>query len=225
MSKNIIKTILRAMFPILFNIMFFMIGGTSHPASVWISYAWIHIAYFIMIATPLFSKKTQSNMIFQYTTGQISALYFGVEFILGLLFILIRAKGVKGTIIFQMIPFCVFLFVFLWNMLHNEHTAENEQKRAGEISFIKTAAAKAKGLINYTTDADLQKKIEKVYDTIHASPTKSSPAVKELESNVMMMLNELGMILEDNNIDEANKLVRKIQYTVEERNRMVSLSN
>ena len=59
MRKNIIKIILYAIFPFLFNIMFFMLGGAEHPASVWISYVWIHIAYFIMVATPLYVRKTQ----------------------------------------------------------------------------------------------------------------------------------------------------------------------
>ena len=40
-----------------------------------------------------------------------------------------------------------------------------------------------------------------------------------------MMIGELGMILEENNLEEANKLVRKIQYAMEERNRIVALSN
>ena len=224
MRKNVIKSILYAIFPLLFNVMFFTLGGANHPASVWISYVWIHIAYFIMIATPLFTRKTQSAMIFQFTTSLFSSLYFGIEFIIGLIFIFIGADGIKAPILIQLIPFCLFLFVFLWNMLHNEHTADNEQKHTMEVSFIKTASSKAKILMDSAFDATLKNKLEQVYDLIHSSPSKSYPSVKELENSVMMMLGELGMVLEDNNVDEANKIVRKIQYTMEERNRIVALS-
>ena len=225
MRKNVIKGVFYAIFPLLFNVMFFTLGGADYPASVWISYVWIHVAYLIMIASPLFTRKTQSVMIFKFTTSQISALYFGIEFIIGLIFIFIGADGIKAPVIIQLIPFCLFLLVFLWSMLHNEHTADNEQKHAVEISFIKTASSKAKFLMDSTSDAALKIKIEKVYDLIHSSPSRSYPSVKELENNVMMMLGELEMVLEENNVDEANKFVRKIQYTMEERNRIVALSN
>ena len=225
MRKKVIKGISYAIFPLLFNVLFFLLGGVNHPASVWISYAWIHVAYLIMIATPLFVRKTKSVIVFQFTTAQISSLYFGLEFLLGLLFIFIAPEGVKATIIIQLIPFCLFLLVFLWNMLHNEHTADNEQRRAAEISFIKTAASKAKMLMDYASDAGLKNRLEKVYDLIHSSPSRSYPSVKELESSVMMMLNELGMLIDEGNEEEVNKLIRKISYTMEERNRIVSISN
>ena len=225
MRKKIINGLSAAIFPLLFNVMFFVIGGADHPGSVWLSYAWIHVAYFIMIATPLFSRNTQSAMIFRFTTGQISFLYFVLEFVLGLIFIFIGADGFKGPFIIQFIPFCFFLFVFLWNLLHNEHTADNEQRRAVEISFIKTAASKAKFFMDCAEDATLKNKLEKLYDLLHASPARSYPSVKELENSVMMMLGELGMLLEENNIDEAGKLIRKIQFTMEERNRIVALSH
>ena len=225
MRKNVIKGVLCVVFLVLFNVMFFVIGGVNHPTSVWISYAWIHVAYFMMIAAPLFARKTQSATIFQLTSAQISSVYFFVEFIIGLIFIFIRLDSVKFPIIIQLIPFCLFLVVFCWNMLHNEHTADNEQKRNIEISFIKTASSKAKFLMDNTTDPILKNKIEKVYDLLHSSPSKSYASVKELENNVMMLLGELGMTLEENNLDEANKIINRIQYTMEERNRIVALSN
>ena len=225
MRKKVISGMLYAIFPLLFNVLFFAIGGADHPASVWISYAWIHVAYCIMAATPLITRKTQSAMIFQFTTGKISFIYFALEFFLGLLFIFIGADGVKAPIIIQFIPFCLFLAAYLLNLLYDEHTANAEQRRAVEINFIKTASSKAKILMDSTSDAMLKNKLEKVYDMIHTSPSKSYTSVKELENNVIMMLGELGMVLEENNVDEANKLIRKIQYTMEERNRIVALSN
>ena len=164
-------------------------------------------------------------MIFQFTTSQIISVYFGIEFIIGLIFIFIGADDVKSSIIIQLIPFCLFLLLFLWNMLHNEHTADNEQRRSIEVSFIKTASSKAKILMDNTSDGVLKNKIEKVYDLIHSSPSKSKSSVKELETNVVIMINELGVMLDEKNMDEANKLIRKIQYTMEERNRIVALSN
>ncbi len=225
MRKNIIKGAFYAIFPILFNVMFFVLGGAHHPASVWISYAWIHLAYLIMISTSFFIRKTQSAVIFAFTTAQISTIYFILEFIIGLIFIFVASDGIKAPIIVQLIPFCIFMLVFLWNMLHNEHTADNEARRSAEISFIKTSSSKAKLLMDMTNDSAMKNSIEKVYDLLHSSPSRSCAAAKEIESSIMMMLSELGDFLDENNVEEANKLVRKIRYAAEERNRIVSLAN
>lgn len=224
MKYNFIKLGIFAIFPIIFNILFFVIGGTVHPASVWISYAWIHVAFLIVVISSLCVRKTQSAAIFSFTASTVSLLYLPIEFIIGLIFIFVRTDNITVPIVIQLIPFCIFIGVFLWVLLHNEHTADNEKRRSAEISFIKTASSKAQLLMNRTNDASLKRAIEKLYDLLHSSPSKSYPNVKELESSVLIMLNELEYVLSQNQTDEAISLVRRIQFTVEERNRLVALS-
>lgn len=224
MRKKIMKGILYAIFPLIFNVLFFVLGGANHPASVWLSYAWIHVAYLILIAIPLFTRKTLSAGIFRFTSGQIAILYFGIELLIGLIFIFIGSDGIKAPLIIQLIPFCLFLFAFMWNMLHDEHTADNEQRRRLEINFIKTASIKVKSIMDQVPSGELKNRVEKLYDLIHSSPSKSNPSVRELENSVMMLLNELSINLEESDTDEVNKIINKIHFTMEERNRIVSLS-
>ncbi len=227
MRTKIMKALLYSIFPILFNVIFFLAKGKyiMHIPSVWMSYAWLHLAYAFMIATPFFSRKTQSFAVFKFTTGQVTFIYFILEFILGLLFIIIHPQSFVLALVLQLILFCLFLAAFLVNLLYNEHTAESEIRQAAEVSFIKTAASKAKFMMDSVSDVKLKARIEKVYDLIHSSPTRSYASVKELESSVMMMLNELSMELDENNEEAINKLIKKIHFTMEERNRLVMLSN
>ena len=164
-------------------------------------------------------------MIYNFATGQISTLYFGVELIIGLIFIFIGVNSVKVPIIIQLIPFCLFLLIFLSILLHNEHSADNEKRRMVEIAFIKSAASQTKILMEHTSDPTLKNKIEKIYDLIHSSPSRSNPSAKALETNVMMMLNDLELLLEENKLDDANRLIGKIHYTMEKRNQIVAFSN
>lgn len=225
MRRRFLKGILYAIFPILFNVMFFLLGGAVHPASVWISYAWIHVAYLILIANPIFSKKTKSSHIYRYSTAQISSIYFVIELVIGVIFILLATDGVKAPIIIQLIPFCIFLAIFVWNIMANDRTAADEQRRTAEISFIKTASSRAKFIMDSTSDAELRRKIEKIYDLIHSSPSRSTPSVTDIENNVMMMIGDLAIAVDDNNVEDAGKLVRKIQFAMDERNRLLSLAN
>lgn len=222
-EKKIIKGIIYAIFPVLFNVVFFMLGGIEHPASVWISYAWIHVAYFIVVITPLFSMKTKSVKIFTFTARQISISYFLIEFIIGLIFIFIKSERVKAAVIFQLIPLGLFLFVFLVNMLYSKHTADSEQRQSSEVAFIKCTASKVQTLTKYSSEAWLKRKIEKLYDLIHSSPSRSCPNAKQLESDVTALVNDLEKALDKNNIDEAGKLVDMIMRIMDKRNVIVAL--
>ena len=48
-------------FIIIFNAMFFILGGTDHSVSVWISYGFIHFAYLMLIVTPFFMRRGKSE--------------------------------------------------------------------------------------------------------------------------------------------------------------------
>ena len=74
---NVLWTILYLIFLIVFNLIFYMVGGTDHPASVWISYFFIHFAYVMLVCTPFLTKKGRdaallTNMIADEHTGAAS---------------------------------------------------------------------------------------------------------------------------------------------------------
>lgn len=223
MRKTVIKGILYAFFPLFFNVLFFMLGGVHHPTSVWLSYGWIHIAYFMMIVTPLFARRTQSIMLFQLATRGIAAVYFAVEFIIGLTFIFIGVDGIRTPFLIQLIPFSLFLLLLLWNMLHNEHTADNEERRIAEENFIKTASSRTKLLMNHTSNGALKNKIEKVYDLIHSSPVRSDPAAKDSEERILNLLENLNTVLKANDENEIDRVIEKIKLETEERNHIIML--
>ena len=225
MRNKALKYSLYAVIPLLFNGLFFLLGGTDHHASVWIAYAWIHIAYLLLIATPLLSRKTQSVATFQLTIGLISGIYFLVELIIGVIVIFIDSEKIKGSIVAQMIPFCVYLFFAIINLMANEHTANSEGKRGVEIMFIKSASSRAKYIMDSVSEQPLKSHIEKIYDLIHASPTKSNPMVKEYEGRILVLLDDLSQSITDKDYEGAEAVLSRIRSSMEERNRLVSLAN
>ena len=88
-KKSILYILLDLVFLAVFNTVFFVVGGTDHPASVWISYAFIHLAYIMVVATPILTRKSSSASVFGFSLYSISAAYFLTEFVLGLVFVLL----------------------------------------------------------------------------------------------------------------------------------------
>ena len=123
---------------ILFNVLFFLIAGTANPKSVWVAFAWMQFAFLLFICTPWMARKTENSPVYRITLALISGAYCLVEFVVGLIVIIIHPAGIKGAVIAQVIPFCIYLFVLLGDLLFIEFAADAEVKEAKE------KAAKAK---------------------------------------------------------------------------------
>lgn len=207
-------------FPIIFNILFFSLCKNKDNVSIIISYIWIHLAYLTVVISPLLVNKTISKEIFKYTQQLISIIYFGIEFVIGLIFILIKPENYKITLIFQAVVFLIYLFVFIFIYISNEHTANNEKISESEVEFIKNSANKVKTLMSITSDNNVKKSLEYIYDLIHSSPSKSNNMAKDYENKINSLIDELCILVRTNNNYNVNSIIDEIKFLVIERNRI-----
>ena len=114
---------------ILFNVLFFLIAGTANPRSVWIAFAWMQFAFLLLICTPWLSRRTENGPVYRITLALISGAYCLVEFVVGLIVIIMHPAGIKGAIIAQVIPFCLYLFILLGDLLFIEFAADADKDK------------------------------------------------------------------------------------------------
>lgn len=223
-KKNFLWAILELIFLIVFNIAFFMLGGTEHSLSAWISYGFIHFAYIMFLFTPLMVRKSSSAHIFGFSIGFISLIYFFLALIIGIIFILIDSDNYKVSLIVQIIIFGIYAVVLVSYLLANEATADSIQTHEKELEYIKTSSAKLKSILSLAKDKALRTKIEYAYDLIHASPVKSSNAVKAIEKDIINQLDNLANAATDN-VNTAMTITQRIIKFAEERNAILRLKN
>ena len=132
MRKKIILCAFFSIPLILFNLLFFLLGDAVHPKSVWITYAWMQFAFLLLIATPWLARGGENGPVYKIILALVSGIYCLVEFIVGLIIIIIAPAGVKGAVVAQVIPFALYLFVLLGNLLFIELAADAEQKEKAE---------------------------------------------------------------------------------------------
>jgi len=224
-KTTVLWAILDLIFLVIFNVCFFLIGEASHPMSVWISYGFIHLAYFLLLATPFLTRKGKSAALFGATLGSISTVYFFVEFLVGLIFILVGAENYKAALIVQLIIAGIYAIILISNMIANEHTADAEVKHQQEVSYIKSATSEVSALLNRVDDKATKKKVERVFDELNSSPTKSHPEIASLESNILTALNRLKNAVSDGNKDEIAQTADALFAAVSERNRKLKTLN
>ncbi len=225
MKKVILNILLDLIFVVIFNAVFFMAGGIDHPASVWLSYAFIHFAYLMVILTPVLVRNSSSASVFGFALGSISSTYFFIELVTGVIFIVAKPETMKIPFIVQIIIFGIYAVMLLSHMIANENTADSIERHEVELRFVKESSSKLKFLMDNTDDASLKKSIEKAYDVVHASQVKSNIAVRSIELEAMKLIETLTYQVRNGAAEQAQSTVSQLVFTVNERNTQLKLMN
>lgn len=213
-----------AIFLVAFNACFFLLGGFDHPASVWIAYGVIHASFAMLLLTPLFTKSDKRHVENAMPLFALSAAHFVLEFIIGIIVFIISPDGYKGLLVLFIILIAAYLIAFLSLWSANAQTNEAMETRAKEIFYIKDQASRLKMLLERTSDKELSKRLEAVYDNLHAAPTKSSPAVSAIEASIVAKIDDIEASLRDARNEDVPKLLEDLQYLIDDRSRILKNS-
>lgn len=220
-KKSVLYLLLELVFLVVFNTVFFVAGGTEHPVSVWISYVFIHLAYLMVIITPILVRKSSSAAVFGFSLGSISSVYFFVEFIVGLIFIFIRSESYKSSLIVQIIIAGIYAILLISNLIANEKTADDVERHEAEVAYIKDASSKVRLLMDKMSDKKANREIERVYDLLHSSPSKSTASAKTIESEISDRVYDLESAVREGSAENVIAISQIIVSLVEERNRII----
>lgn len=215
------STFLKLIFPVIFNIIFFVMGGVEHNTSVWISWAFIHFAYIMLLLTPKFIHEGKSSAIFGRSLYALSGGYFLIEFIVGLAFIIIAPEGHGAAFIIQLIIAGIFGALFSTYTIANEHTAKAEEARQVQIDYVKGASARLKILTDAIDDKALRKGVERVYDVVSSSPVKTHQSLAEKENRILQSIDELEAAVKAGNNDTIASISASLLSLVNERNTLL----
>jgi len=223
---NFLKIILNAIFLIVFNVFFFVLGGSEHKMSVWMSYGFIHFAYLMLIITPWLIRNGKSAAVFGFSLYSISTTYFIIQFVTGMIFILVSPESYNVALLVQLCFAGLYGIMLITHMLANERTADAEEKRQYEIAYIKEASVKMKFLLESVSDKEAKKKVERVYDAISSSPVKSHPNLEQKEKQILQSINELEREVKKGNKNGITSLANSLLLLINERNNLLkSLHN
>lgn len=225
MKKSVLYMLLDLVFLVVFNTVFFVVGGTEYPISVWISYAFIHFSYLMVMATPFLIRKSSSAHVFGASLYSVSAVYFFVEFCVGLVFVLLKSESYKAALVIQVIIAGIYAVMLIANLLANEYTADSIERHEDEVAYIKEAASRVKLLMGKASDKKANKEIEKAYDILHSSPSRSGAVVKLLEQEIKNKVTELETAVAANENAAIITIAGEIVAKAEERNRKLRMTN
>lgn len=209
-KKTILKIVLYSIFLIGFNVFFFVLSGSEHTASVWTAYSFIHIAYLLFVFSPLFIKKGKAASVYGYPIHVVATLYFIVELIVGVVFICVERASFILSFLVQFGLFLIYGIFLLTHLIANEKTADAVNVHDANVAYIKDASSKLALIINNAPDKQSAKYIERAYDCLHGSPTKSNNSVIYIEEEILKKIDALNSAVIAQDVSRIQSLANEI---------------
>lgn len=217
-KKSLLWILLDLIFVVVFNVVFFVSCGADNGSAAWLSYGFIHFAYLMSLLTPLLTQRSANSFLAGLTIAEVTGSYFIVELIIGMVFIFCEDITIKTAIIVQTILAGIYLFILFSTMLANEDTEEKIEKSLSEISYIKECTFRVQLLRDRAKDPETRKVIEKLYDLLHACPSKSNDDAKAIEDHIWNRIAELEKAISIDSYDQAKDIAKDITFLVNVRN-------
>ncbi len=210
MKNKVLFAIMCSMFILIFNISFFLLKSNTVYAATWISYSFIHVAYIGVVITQFLESKNE-EVVLSLSSHLLSVIFFTVEFVVGLIFIIVNPIGFKAALIIQLIIFGMYVISLIMNLISNSKIERDLEKSKNNRDYIKGTIAVLNSIKASVIDDHVSSLINKLYDIVHGSQLKSnSEAVvieNEIKNRVMIFEKQLTKISVEAQILELEELI------------------
>lgn len=224
MKKNLLSILLYSIFIIIFNIVFFLLKAENNHVATWISYAFIHVAYVAVVITQFMDKKHEEVSL-NLSSYLISSIYFVVAFITAIIFIIFDPQGYRWALVIQVIYIGIYLILLLTNLITNRKIVSSLESQKEHREYVKYVSAYIKKLKMNVHDESIIKKLDALYDVVHASPIKTTDSTYKYEKEIEDRLEKLEHVFD---MIDSNNIVKEIESLADlanRRNDILKMSN
>lgn len=224
MKQNVLKIIIGSVFIVVFNLLFFLLGGTDRTATEWICYGFIHAAYLCLLCTPLLYKSRKGEAVLVGSLYLRALFYFFIELIAGLAFMRYNAPSPLWPAIVQGAMLTVFLILQLMSVLANDATHASLEKQKNERVYIRSLAENVKDAMRKVSDTDLHKQMNICYQKLNNSSFESFPEAKNAEIELENAVNTLCSMVSQGQLDLLNQQIECVLSAIQKRNRVIKMA-
>ena len=225
MKAIMIRIMFTLVFLITFNGLFFLLSGTENPDSVWISYAFVHVAYFTILFLPIFKTKGEASYYLASSLYVQAIGYFLLELIIGIVFIVWRLEELTWPLIIQVILWLVYMVLILGNAWANETTAKSLKKRQQDISQYQSNRMNIKRLLVWAEDTEIKRTLVACYDKLDISSSRQTTESESLDTEIAQTIELLKLNLRSGDNRQSLDSVMNLHKLIEERKTLLKYSH
>lgn len=225
MKTTLIRIVFTLVFLVVFNTLFFLLSGTDNPTSVWVSYAYIHVAYFTILFLPVLKTKGDASYYLSSVLYGQAITYFILELIAGVVFIAYRMESPVWSLVVQTALWLIFVVLILGNAWANQATAQSLEKRKQDIDAYQSMRMSLKRLMAKTDKPELKRLIADCSDKLEASSSRQTQESEKIDIEIEQAIASLRQSITDGDVEESTSLARQLAGLIEERKTILKYSH
>ncbi|WP_075558376.1 hypothetical protein [Parabacteroides timonensis] len=225
MKTTLIRIVFTLVFLVVFNTLFFLLCGTDNPTSVWVSYAYIHVAYFTILFLPVLKTKGDASYYLSSVLYGQAITYFILELIAGVVFIIYRMESPVWSLVVQTALWLIFVVLILGNAWANQATAQSLEKRKQDIDAYQSMRMSLKRLMAKTDKPELKRLIADCSDKLEASSSRQTQESEKIDIEIEQAIASLRQSITESNVEESTSLARQLAGLIEERKTILKYSH
>lgn len=225
MKTTLIRIVFTLVFLVVFNTLFFLLSGTDNPTSVWVSYAYIHVAYFTILFLPVLKTKGDASYYLSSVLYGQAITYFILELIAGVVFIVYRMESPVWSLVVQTALWLIFVVLILGNAWANQATAQSLEKRKQDIDAYQSMRMSLKRLMAKTDKPELKRLIADCSDKLEASSSRQTQESEKIDIEIEQAIASLRQSITGDDVKESTSLARQLAGLIEERKTILKYSH
>lgn len=175
----------------LFNAIFFAVGGTDYSTSQWISYSFITLAILTIPATAFTLPRTKGLTVLSGTMWVRDAVYVIAALGLGILFLVVNPVDPTWVALSQASLFVVFAVWQISAIVANQSTAESIEKQRRESLNVRMLTEMVKNCARSVNHEDTRNLIFRCAENISFLSIESFPQTEPYEVALREAVGEL----------------------------------
>lgn len=225
MKTTLIRIVFTLVFLVVFNTLFFLLSGTDNPTSVWVSYAYIHVAYFTILFLPVLKTKGDASYYLSSVLYGQAITYFILELIASVVFIIYRMESPVWSLVVQTALWLIFVVLILGNAWANQATAQSLEKRKQDIDAYQSMRMSLKRLMAKTDKPELKRLIADCSDKLEASASRQTQESEKIDIEIEQAIASLRQSITGDDVEESTSLARQLAGLIEERKTILKYSH
>lgn len=215
MKTFVLKLFLVILFLVAFNAMFFLfVGADCENMSIWISYGFIHFAYFMLLVTIFCKTKGEAGFFLTLTSIIPAWQYFLIELLAGIIFICWAPEDYFWPTIVQTLCAFIFVGITVIHMLAGEVTANSLQKRSEEVKPFKNIVSDLRTAQAITNNQELKLILKDCYSVLSTGAIRQIEATRDIDTSISLLVGLIKQNAEmhpEQTLESAKQLLNLLQ--------------
>lgn len=211
-----------------FNILFFVIAGSTHAlqgqcAGLWISFVFLELSFVAVGCVALFvNLKSKSAMTALIPLLYVCGGYLGISVLANAILMAVSRRHWQAPVIVNvlLIGLAAALFVVAYRAF--SRVRDNTEHQKAKVQELRQTAIKVNSLVYLAKDEDVKKAIRQLKEDLDYSSPMSGPECAEYEQQLAEMIDTLKVMLTSNGekesilaaVEEAEGLLRVRNQTL-----------